>query len=287
MHHAAWLLPLLGCVGLVDAPPAIRMSGIAVGMFLYVKTHLAALELAAHRSHSGLDWLLWFVAWPGLNTRFFSREDIKAPSTAEWSFAFGKIFLGAVLFLWVAPFAIQIQLHLGAWIGMIGLGLILHFGVIHVLALVFQSLGRPVVPIMQAPLLSTSVSEFWSKRWNLAFRDYAHRTIFIPLAKWIGPRRAFIGVFAFSGLVHEAAISIPARGGFGLPLAFFALQLIAVQLERRLAKQGIRLSGSRTGTLWCIAWIAAPAPLLLFHSAFLEQVVRPIVEGVAKLQGFG
>src|SRR5207302_81500 len=102
--------------------------------------------------------------------------------------------------------------------------LFLHFGVFHLLALAWRRVGVKVLPVMRAPLLATSLSDFWSSRWNTAFSKLANELVFRPLTRRWGVTKAMLGVFLLSGLVHEAVISIPARAGFGFPTAYFILQ---------------------------------------------------------------
>ncbi len=40
---------------------------------------------------------------------------------------------------------------------------------------------------MHSPLTAQSLSEFWGRRWNTAFRDLTHRFLFRPLTvRWGG-----------------------------------------------------------------------------------------------------
>lgn len=41
-------------------------------------------------------------------------------------------------------------------------------------------MGIDAEPIMSKPILSRTLSEFWSKRWNLGFRQLAHDFISSP-----------------------------------------------------------------------------------------------------------
>src|SRR5262249_38299146 len=121
---------------------------------------------------------------------------------------------------------------LRGWFGMLGIILLLHFGLFEVLAYCWRRMGVDAEPVMHAPLLSTSLGEFWGKRWNTAFHELAHKLAFQPLAGPLGPAGATLVVFFISGLVHELVISLPARGGYGLPTAYFVLQGCGVLAER-------------------------------------------------------
>ena len=133
---------------------------------------------------------------------------------------------------------------------------------------------------MNCPVLAKTVSEFWGKRWNLAFCDYAHQTLFMPLAKKWGAAIGALAGFVFSGVIHELAISIPARGGYGWPMLYFLLQGIGVLAERRMTKAGWLEVDSLASRIWTIAIVALPTPLL-FHQAFVLRVIVPIVEWVS------
>src|SRR5437867_3664498 len=84
----------------------------------------------------------------------------------------------------------------------------------YLLALAWQRAGIHAQPLMRAPLLATSLADFWSTRWNTAFNTLAVEFAFRPLARRWGAAWATFSVFLISGLVHEAVISLPARGGF-------------------------------------------------------------------------
>ena len=131
------------------------------------------------------------------------------------AFAVFKTAFGLLLLIIVAPKLIATSSLLGGWVGMVGIVFTFHFGLFHISAIWWRLIGQPVEPIMNAPLIATTISEFWSKRWNLAFRDYAHLTIFRPVARRFGGSVAIAAGFLFSGVVHDLAISLPAGGGYG------------------------------------------------------------------------
>ena len=87
-------------------------------------------------------------------------------------------------------------------------------------------------PIMREPIKSVSLADFWGRRWNGAFHQLAHELAFRPLLRKCGPAWATLTVFLISGLVHDLLISMPARGGYGLPTAYFLIQGLGVIFER-------------------------------------------------------
>ena len=71
-----------------------------------------------------------------------------------------------------------------------GLSLIVHFGVFDVLAGAWRWLGVDCQPLFRAPLRSTSLGEFWGRRWNLAFSEMTAMAVYQPLVRVpVGGRR--------------------------------------------------------------------------------------------------
>ena len=129
---------------------------------------------------------------------------------------------------------------------------------------------------MDWPILATSVSDFWGRRWNLAFRDLTHRFVFRPLTSRLGAKPALAVGFLISGIVHDLVISLPAGAGFGGPTLFFVLQGAAIFLER--SASGRRLSLGRGAIGWAFTMLVLVAPLcLLFHPPFVRTVVVPML----------
>jgi len=168
----------------------------------------------------------YLLAWPGMDADSFLATDrnVSAPRTREWAWAIGKTGIGAIL-LWVIARRVPSGWPLPqAWVGLVGMVLLAHFGSFHLVALLWRRVGVDAVPIMDQPLLSASLSEFWGRRWNLGFRQLGHEWIFRPLHRAIGVAGAGFLVFVLSGLIHDLVISLPARGGYGLPTGYFVLQ---------------------------------------------------------------
>jgi len=168
------------------------------------------------------------------------------------------------------------------WIGLFGLVLLLHFGSFHLISLFWRKWGVNAQPIMAKPILSKTLSEFWGKRWNLGFRQLAHDLIFRPLYRRIGVTAAGLLVFLASGLIHDLVISLPARGGYGLPTGYFILQGLGVTLERSNLGRQLGLQHGIFGWLFMFSVTAGPA-FWLFHPGFVIRVILPLMRAVHAL----
>ena len=105
--------------------------------------------------------------------------------------------------------------------------------------------------------------------------------VYRPLATRFGNRPALAASFLFSGLLHELAISVPVRAGFGLPLLYFLLHGGLMIVERELTRRRSRLAGASDGSGRSSgSW---PLPIL-FHPPFLTGVVWPLI-GIAVPHG--
>jgi alginate O-acetyltransferase complex protein AlgI len=155
--------------------------------------------------------------------------------------------------------------------------LILHFAFFNALVALWRRLGVDVRPLWRAPLKARSLSEFWAKRWNLAFSEMTTLALYRPLGRVFGRRSATVAAFVASGLMHELAISVPVRAGYGGPTLFFLIHGGLVLLERRWVAAGVAIDRKpRVGWLWCICWLVVPLPLL-FHPWFLAGCIWPLV----------
>jgi len=249
----------------------------------------------------GLKWVTWWrarsrfphpawrsvaylVAWPGMDAdSFLNRKlEVAPPVRSSWIWATLEALLGALLFWVVARSIPRGEPLLRGWLGMLGLILLLHFGTFQWVALFWQSLGIKAERIMSAPLRSTSLGEFWGKRWNLGFRQLAHELIFRPLHRSLGASQAGFVVFLVSGLIHDLVVSLPARGGYGLPTLYFVLQGIGVTVERSQLGQRLGLAQGTRG--WCFMIVFLTAPVFwLFHSWFVLRVILPFMRAVHAL----
>jgi predicted DCC family thiol-disulfide oxidoreductase YuxK len=227
----------------------------------------------------------YLLAWPGMDAaRFLSPDLAPRCSRSEMmksaALATLRILFGAFLLFALARYASD--LILAGWIGMIGMILILHFGLFELVSIGWRALRVDAAPIMDHPLGSTSVSEFWGRRWNAAFNDLAVRLVFRPVARHTTVFAATVIAFAVSGLIHELVISLPAGAGFGLPTAYFIVQGLGVSAERSRAGKRLRLGSGIAGWVFTMIVVAGPA-YWLFHPPFVSQVILPFMKAIGAL----
>jgi hypothetical protein len=229
----------------------------------------------------------YLTAWPGLDANAFLGLEgpaaaVAPPTPREWAFAWFKLSAGLLFFFGLARLVPAEQSYLAGWVGLVGLALMLHFGLFHLLSCAWRRMYVDATPLMNWPAASTSLSEFWSRRWNRAFRDLAHRFLFRPLTPLLGGAGAVIAGFGVSGLLHDAVISLPAGAGHGLPTLYFLLQAAGIVAERSRFGRRLGLGSGWRGWLFAATMLLAPAPLL-FHQPFVAQVVLPMMRAAGAL----
>jgi hypothetical protein len=74
-------------------------------------------------------------------------------------------------------------------------------------------------------------------------------------------------------------ISLPARGGYGLPTCYFVLQGLGVLFERSTPGKRLGLSSGIRGWLFAVFCAGAPA-YLLFHPWFVRGVILPFLAAI-------
>ncbi len=245
----------------------------------------------------GCKWLTWwqartpdaalwrnvayFFGWVGMDAPEFlnARRHATKPPGRAWLAAFLKIAFGACL-LWVLVPAIPAsQAPLKGWVGMAGVAFILHFGLFDLLALAWQTVGIAVTPLMNAPIKSRSLAEFWGRRWNTAFNHLAHDLVFRLLHRRFGAVAATMLAFLASGLLHDLILSVPARAGYGLPTAYFIVQATGLLLERSAIGRRLGLGHGWPGRLFTIAVTTLPA-FWLFNPSFVRNVILPMLHAI-------
>lgn len=111
-------------------------------------------------------------------------------------------------------------------------------------------------PISDKPYLSTSLNEFWAKRWHQLFRDSFIGFGGKPLMLVVGRVGAVIGVFFSSGILHDVGTWGMGNGtDVKCITGFFLMNGVGVLLEVLYKKMTGRMVGGFIGWLWTASWL--------------------------------
>jgi alginate O-acetyltransferase complex protein AlgI len=126
--------------------------------------------------------------------------------------------------------------------------------------LIAAGCGARFDPLHDHPVCSRSVTEFWSRRWNLLGGRWFRQHAFLPLRRR-GVVFALIGTFALNAAMHVYLIAavVPLRWMLYCA-AFFLAQPLLIIVERLLR---IRSWPAIAAHLWTIAVLTALLPLVL------------------------
>ncbi len=278
----SWLVTaacsIAGTVLAWSEPAGVRMLALVLPLFFGMKIVCHAASRRAGGPRLGFwRWASFTFGWPGMDPARFARAHPKGPAGWRRLAAFGALWsacgvgllFGARL-LWTAGQAVPATVA-----ALVALSLMLHFGLFGLLAALWRRVGFDADRLFLAPLASTSLTEFWGRRWNVPFIEMVRLSVYAPLVGRFGASWASLAAFLISGLFHELAVSVPAQGGYGLPFAYFLLHAALLATERRRRAGGSSQRGWVNRT-WTLAWVALPAPLL-FHPWFVKAIVWPLL----------
>jgi alginate O-acetyltransferase complex protein AlgI len=265
-------LLLFACAMRSVLTPSLEMWTIAAAIFSSLKLLTWwPIRLTA----TPFRTMAYFFACASLDAkRFFATSTTPARDDRATLPAIAHLAIGAT-FLWaIAPSISFNHPNLIASIGMIGIVLMLHFGLLQLLSIAWQRRGVDCPLVMNRPLSFVSLADFWS-RWNRPFTALAYQTLFRPLRR-VSVVSATMTTFLISGIVHDLAISFPAGGGFGGPTLYFLIQGGGIVLERAL---NLPRPYRRV-----FAAVVLVAPIsLLFHATFIRNVVLPMMSAIGAL----
>lgn len=284
----AWLvlmlvIPTIYCI-FNHEHPVLKMLGIIATTFTAMKVITAAVDYSDKKTKIKLiPWLAFALGWAGMRAQPFETLGNPALPNA-WSmirFGIGRVVAGLLL---IALAHGIVALHLDSGLTyvlvspllLIALSLVLHFGLLSIGAGQWRVMGVNTYLLFRQPAKSMSLTEFWGKRWNLAFIEMTSVAIFRPLRYKIGKQGAMVVAFLFSGVLHELALSVPVNSGYGLPMLYFIIQGIVLLIEKKLiSTEAAFFKHPVLARIWVFTWLVLPMPLL-FHTQFIKLVVWPL-----------
>lgn len=222
---------------------------------------------------------LCYWIWPRMNADQFldplKKPEAGKPKTVEWVQSIAKTIIGLILFFVITPHINPEQSYLIFVVALTGILLMGAFGSFDFLSCIFRQQGIDAPPMMNHVFTPTRLSDFWCKRWNMAFYDIAHKFVYRPVRRISNGYIAAWTCFLFSGLIHELVISIPAQSAYGQPTLYFLIQAAGIFIERSPLGKRLKLGKGIQGWVYCAIIILGPI-LLLFPTTFAENVMAPV-----------
>jgi hypothetical protein len=279
----AWIIAILtviiSTVLTTHQPPLIRMLVIVYLQLLSMKILVAVETYNGGNKLTLMQWIAFSIGWFGMRPALFEKlpSPPKDLQTLMWK-GLTRIVIGFVLLYLshkVSEVSILNRFFVSQLLLLAGVSFILHFGILNISSASWRLAGVEVSELFRAPYKSTSLKEFWGKRWNLAFSEMTALIAYRPLREKVGPETAVILSFLLSGLLHEIAISFPVNAGYGLPMIYFSIHAAAMQAESKQAFVQRVISHPFWSHVWVMGLLIIPMPLL-FHDAFMTNVLIPL-----------
>lgn len=237
-----------------------------------------------HQNHTrqNVTWtrlFLYLFCWFGMDAKKFLNPEIRLdrPETGYGLWVLACAFTGVFL-IWGIPRLFHVSDYTQAWFAVAGVFYLLYFTLFQWSSLVLRYAGVHAAPFMQDPFLLSSLSDFWGKRWNMAFRQLMHDFFFKSVSISHGPHLAAWLVFFTSGIFHELIFSLPAQGGWGQPMLYFMMQWFGMRTEKtRWGRRHLRRK--LAGKIYAFAILILPVKLL-FHDPFMYHVIIPFIRAI-------
>ena len=247
-----WIIPILVMAGITTGPLLANVRNLKLRRFLGWLV-LVAVVTGAHLALTDADAILRMV---GICSVLLGG--MKGLVYAEWA---GEQRLTIVRYgSWLVWFMEWRQI----FVMFLPMSLGFHFGALRVLKGCMRMAGFPVRTLFPNVLETTGIGDFWSRRWNVGYSQMMQRLVGRPVEAIAGSNAGVMAIFLASGLLHELAITLPVRSGFGLPTLYFLLHGILTILEKKW--------GSPLGKIPTLIILVLPLGLL-FPPAFQQEVI--------------
>lgn len=236
---SAWVIAvvtvLVSTFATLDQSPLIRMLIIVFLQLLSMKIVVVTESFSGENRLKVFQWMAFSLGWFGMRPILFEKlPSSSLPLIPLVLKGVSRIVIGLFLLYLstiIEPYPEAEMFFFPQLLLLIGLSLILHFGILNLSTAGWRSAGVGVSELFRSPYKSKSLKEFWGRRWNIAFSEMTALIAYRPLKDKISPNKAMIASFLLSGLLHEIAISFPVNSGYGLPLLYFTIHAFLMYIE--------------------------------------------------------
>jgi hypothetical protein len=119
-------------------------------------------------------------------------------------------------------------------------------------------------PLFENPLLSSSLSEYWSKRWHQLFRQCFVSLGFKPMSFAAGRAGGVLGAFFVSGILHDFGLWGMGEGAEPSSMyTFFLMMGVGVVVENAWKSMTGYKVGGIFGRAWATVWLVGWSHLLI------------------------
>lgn len=145
-------------------------------------------------------------------------------------------------------------------------GLLLCYGLVEslhsALLMIHRAFGIHPIRINDRPIVSTTLVEFWGRRWNRVVAGWLRDYTFLPLARRGHVRLGIVAAFAASTVLHFWASWVPLGWRAGLTMgSFFIVHGVALMIERKLGIAHWPTVGLRRA--WTATVLVGSSPLFV------------------------
>ncbi len=245
-------------LALTDADAILRMVGIC-SVLLGGMKGLVYAEWAGEQRLTIVRYGIFSLFWFGMDPASFRNRRDGLSWKVDVKVGL-MLMLAGVLGSWLVWFMEWRQI----FVMFLPMSLGFHFGALRVLKGCMRMAGFPVRTLFPNVLETTGIGDFWSRRWNVGYSQMMQRLVGRPVEAIAGSNAGVMAIFLASGLLHELAITLPVRSGFGLPTLYFLLHGILTILEKKWR--------SPLGKIPTLIIVVLPLGLL-FPPAFQQEVI--------------
>lgn len=248
---------------LLDCGPVLRMIGICCVLLGGMKG-LVYAEWAGPEKLSMTRYAMFSLLWFGMDPGNFCKRRAGLSWKVDMCFGAMLTLIGVVAswFVWRMNWR-------NLWAMFLPMSLAFHFGALRVLKGCVRAAGFPVRTLFPNPLKTRGIGDFWSLRWNVGYSQMMQRVVGRPITIVSGRSAGIMAVFVASGLLHELAITLPVRAGFGGPTLYFLFYGLLALMERK--------RGKAFGRIPTLLAVALPIGCL-FPPAFRGEVIARCLE---------